>query len=241
MHRDRNEGQQIASSRIGRPKQRPKHQSIMPRPYLPLLISRPNVDDAFHLDASAKRYIGRALDLKELPGRTIESIDRAVNCYRATASGSRSTTVANTLLALRNLEGRRRARKESLALLADDRAAVDYTTINILQPLAKAVLAGQPGANEALRQAAQSRTEELTPHPRVLTSVEPMRLFCGVLRLIFNESAAHLKGRITDEEAWHRCRRFATELFTAAGIDHADFDAHPERLTEYLGTDVSID
>jgi hypothetical protein len=30
------------------------------------------------------------------------------------------------------------------------------------------------------------------------------------------------------------------EVFTIAGIDHADFDAHPERLTKYLGTDVSV-
>jgi hypothetical protein len=30
------------------------------------------------------------------------------------------------------------------------------------------------------------------------------------------------------------------EVFTIAGIDHADFEAHPERLTEYLGTDVSF-
>jgi hypothetical protein len=28
------------------------------------------------------------------------------------------------------------------------------------------------------------------------------------------------------------------QVFAVAGIDHADFDAHPERLTEYLGTEV---
>jgi hypothetical protein len=30
-------------------------------------------------------------------------------------------------------------------------------------------------------------------------------------------------------------------LFSAADITHPDFDAHPERLAEYLGTDVSCD
>ena len=30
------------------------------------------------------------------------------------------------------------------------------------------------------------------------------------------------------------------EVFTIAGIDHADFESLPERLTEYLGTDVSF-
>jgi hypothetical protein len=68
-----------------------------------------------------------------------------------------------------------------------------------------------------------------------------MRFFCGQLRLIFNHCTDHLKGRITQEEAWHHCRQFALAVFSAAGIIHADFDAHPERLTEYLGTDVSTD
>jgi hypothetical protein len=42
------------------------------------------------------------------------------------------------------------------------------------------------------------------------------------------------------DESWRQCRRFAVEVFTITGIDHADFEAHPERLTEYLRTDVSF-
>jgi hypothetical protein len=122
--------------------------------------------------------------------------------------------------------------QESLELFADERAGVDYTTHNAIQPLAKAVLDGRPGANDILAQASLSRASDLAAHPRVATSTEPMR---------FNGSTAHLKGRITQEEAWHRCRQFAIEIFTAASIDHADFDAHPERLTDYLETDVSSD
>jgi hypothetical protein len=199
------------------------------------------VTNTFHLDATAKRGIAWTLGLKELPKSVVKSIDWAVNCYRATEPGSPSTTVANTLLALRNLEKRGRARKEALALFADDRAAVDYTTHNALQPLVKAVPDGRDGANKALIRAAQSRAAELNIHPRVTTKTEPLRLFCGFLRIIFNSSTHHLKGQITDVEAWRRCRRFAIEIFTVAGINHADFDAHPERLTEYLGTDVSAD
>jgi len=85
-----------------------------------------------------------------------------------------------------------------------------------------------------------ARVEQLRNHNRVVTRTEPLRFFAGVLRLIFNRAAAPiLCGTI--EERWHHCRRFAMEVFTIAGIDHADFDAHPERLTEYLGTDVTVD
>jgi hypothetical protein len=192
------------------------------------------VADSFHLDAQAKKCIAETIDLKKLHKRTVESIDLCVNCYRATISGSASTTVANTLLALRQLEKPGRPRQESLALFADDRAAVDYTTHNAIQPLAKAVLDGRPGANDVLSHALLKREEELAVHPRVATSMEPMRLFCGFLRVIFNGSTAHLKGQITEEEAWRRCRRFAVEIFTAATAAACDlFDriAMPAGLT----------
>ena len=209
----------------------------MPRPSLPRLVPHPKVVDSFHLDASAKREIANIVGLKELSESTVESIDRAVNCYRAPIRGSEDTTVANTLYALRQLEKRGRAREDALNLFADDRATVDYTTHNIMQPRAKAVLDGRPGSNDALAQAARDRIAELADHPRVATSTEPLRFFCGVLREIFR----HVKGEIPEEEAWRRCRRFALEIFTAAEIDHADFDTHPKRLTEYLRTDVSAD
>jgi hypothetical protein len=56
--------------------------------------------------------------------------------------------------------------------------------------------------------------------------------------VIFNSATDHLKGHITTEEAWRQCQKFALEVFTVAGIDHRDFDRHPARLTEYLGTEV---
>ena len=207
----------------------------MPRPSLPRLVPHPKVVDSFHLDASAKREIANIVGLKELSESTVESIDRAVNCYRAPIRGSEDTTVANTLYALRQLEKRGRAREDALNLFADDRAAVDYSTHDIMQPLARAVLEGRPGSNEDLAQAAGSRAAELADHPRVATSTEPLRHFCGILRVIF----FHVKGEIPEKEAWRRCRRFALAIFTAAGIDHADFGAHPQRLTEYLRTEVA--
>ena len=173
--------------------------------------------------------------MKELSESTVELIDRAVNCYRAPIRGSEDTTVANTLYALGQLEKRGRAREDALNLFADDRADVDYTTHNIMQSLAKAVLDGRPGSNDALAQAARDRIAELADHPRVATSTEPLRHFCGILRVIF----FHVKGEIPEKEAWRRCRRFALAIFTAAGIDHADFGAHPQRLTEYLRTEVA--
>jgi len=213
----------------------------MPRPYLPRLVARPKAVKSFYLDASANRLIAQTIGLKRLPQDIVGAIEGAVNCYRATKSGSASTTVANTRLGLRNLEQRGRDREEALALLENDRAGADYTTLNILQPLTRAVREKRPGANEALAQAARNRAAELAGHPRVMTATEPLRFFCGVLRAIFNRSTAHLKEETTQEEAWHRCRRFAIEIFTAAGIDRADFTAHPERLTEYLATDVTAD
>jgi hypothetical protein len=125
--------------------------------------------------------------------------------------------------------------------LADDRCGVDYTTLKALQPFAKAVLANYPGARDALAGAAKARADTLRGHNRVIPPTESLRFFCGRLRVIFNEASAHLKGKITVEQAWQRCQQFAMEVFAIAGIDHANFDAHPERLREYLGTDITID
>ena len=124
--------------------------------------------------------------------------------------------------------------------LADDRSGVDYTTLTAMQPLAKAVLANCPGASEALARAAGARAEELRKHKRVDPRKESLRFFCGILRLIFNDAAAPVLWGTVDD-GWRHCRQFAMEVFAIAGIDHANFDAHPERLTEYLGTDVTVD
>lgn len=126
-----------------------------------------------------------------------------------------------------------------MARLFDDRSGVDYVTHSALQPLASAVLENRPSTKKALAHAARKRIEELEQHKRVEPATESLRHFCGWLRIIFNEATPHLRQSITVDEAWRNCRSFALEVFSVAGIEHADFVAHPERLTEYLGTNVS--
>lgn len=208
----------------------------MPRAYVPRLIPRPKAG-SFKLDPASERAIARTFGLERLPTETVEQVEAAVAAYRATEAGSQSTTVANTLLLLRQLEKQGPRRREALELLANDRAGVDDATHDALQNLAKAVLVVEPTADVELMEAARRRILELEQHPRIVTALESLRYFCGVLRLIFLECTnAHANG--TAESRWHQCRQFTLAVFDAAGIAHADFDAHPERLTEYLGTKV---
>lgn len=210
----------------------------MPRPYPPTRIPIPTVQP-FTIGEAEKREIARTLKLERLPPEIDGAIAAAIAIYKATATGSSDTTVGNTLAALRELEKAGTRYKKAVALLADDRSGVDYVTHNAVQPLVKAVLESQPGSKELLTRAARERIKELEQHKRVESATESLRHFCGWLRVIFNAATSHLRQAITIDEAWHNCRRFAMEVFIAEGIDHADFVAHPERLTEYLGTDVS--
>jgi hypothetical protein len=193
----------------------------------------------FILDDHQQRDLAKVLGLGRLPPLVSGAIAAAIANYKATEAGSPDTTVGNTLAALTELTRRGRAYEKAVARLADDRSAVDDIAHKALQPSARATLAGQPGAKAALAQAAHARAEQLRAHKRVNPRTESLRLFCGWLRVIFNSATDHLRGRVTTGEAWRQCGRFALEVFAVAGIDHADFDAHPERLTEYLGTDVT--
>jgi hypothetical protein len=213
----------------------------MPRPYLPNLVQSPKTIP-FKLARGDKRNIARTIGVKSLSRNVVELIECNVVFYRATNAGSPSCTVANTGFALHQLEKKGRARQEALYLLSNDRAAVDYTTLNAIQSLAKAVLTEKPGAEDNLLQVARNRAAELRQHPRVVHTSEPLRFFCGVLREIFKVMTAdHLKQTIPSEKAWKLCRCFAFAVFEAAGIERHHFFAHPERLTEYLRTDVTTD
>jgi hypothetical protein len=197
----------------------------------------PPAPKPFPIGDQEKADLARVLRVDGLPPELCHTISHAIGCYQATKDGSKDTTVANTLTALGEVTKPGRAYKKAVQRLADERSGVDYTTHEMLQPLAAAVLKDEPGSREALAQAAAKRMEELRAHKRVAPPTESLRIFCGILRLIFNQSGSPaLRGSI--DGSWHQCRRFAVEVFTIAGIDHADFDAHPERLTEYLGTDV---
>ncbi len=209
----------------------------MPRPLPPPPATPPTVAP-FNLGDEEKRDLAKSLGLKSLSAQATDMIAAAIPNYKATEAGSPDTTIGNTLAELDELKKKGAAYQRAVARLADDRSGVDYTTHGILQPLAKAALGNDLGAQEALAQAARARAEELRQHKRVDITIEPLRLFCGWLRLIFNHTAAS-ELRCTDTEGWRHCRQFAMEVFTVADIMHADFDAHPERLTEYLGTDVT--
>jgi hypothetical protein len=207
----------------------------VPRP-TPPPPSRIPIAEPFNLDERQLRDLSGRLGVPSISPLVATAIAEAIACHKAAAVGS--STVGNTLAELRELKKSGRAYDRAVARLANDRSGVDYVTHALLQPLAKAVQAGDAVARDKLAQAAVSRTAELNQHPRVQTTKEPMRFFCGVLREIFRRAAAPaLQAPLGD--GWHHCRRFALEVFTIAGIEHADFDAHPERLTEYLGTDVS--
>lgn len=211
----------------------------MPRPYPPAPTWPPPAPKPFPIGDREKADLAGVLGLDSLQPELCDAISHAIGCYQATKNGSKDTTVANTLAALGELTKQGRAYKKAVQRLADERSGVDYTTHETLQSLATAVLKDEPGSREALAQAAAKRMGELRAHKRVAPPTESLRFFCGVLRLIFNQSdAPALHGSL--DESWQRCRKFAMEVFTIVGIDHADFDAHPERLTEYLGTDVSV-
>lgn len=204
----------------------------MPRPYPPPLLGAPDVK-RFDIDASDRHRLARALGLTTLPPDLGDAIAHAIACFLATRGASRDTTVGSTLAALAQVSRPGRAYDAVVARLADDRYGIDYTTHNRLQLLARGAMSGDAEARNTLELAARDRAAELRAHPRVAPDAEALRFFCGVLRTIFNAAASP-----TTDRTWRNCRRFALEVLSVAGVDHADFDAHPDRLDEYLGTDI---
>jgi hypothetical protein len=207
--------------------------TCMPRPNPPPPITRPTIH-AFHLSDSDKRDLARILARESLPLEAAEAISVAISVYKATEAGAADTTIGNAVAALIELtHPAGRGYKRAVRRMSDDASGVDDTTLAMLQPLAKAVLAGKPEATKLLSRAARARAAELQNHDRVSPRTESLRFFCGVLREIFKNWAEP-----APDEAWHRCGKFALEVLTIAGVETAKFIAHPERLKEYLGTDV---
>jgi hypothetical protein len=206
----------------------------MPRPNPPPPITRPAIH-AFHLSDADKRDLARIVARESLPPEAAEAIAAAISAYKATEAGAADTTIGNTVAALTELtRPTGRGYKRAVQRVSEDSSGVDDTTLAILQPLAKAVLADKPEATKLLCRAARARAAELQNHERVLPRAESLRHFCGVLREIFRTWALP-----TPDEPWHRCGKFALEVLTIADVEHADFIAHPDRLRKYLGTDVS--
>ena len=202
----------------------------MPRPYPPPSVPYPTVEP-FAMDSTDQRRLARALGLTHLPPEWIPEINHSIACYKAIQSGNRDTTIKNTRAALAELYRPERAYRDAASRFASDLSGVEYTTLDRLQPLARATLAGDPEAPKALAAAAKERAAELKGL-RVEPKKEPFRSFCGILRVIFDGVASPSMDRTP-----HNRAKFALGVFVAAEIDHADFAAHPERLHKYLATD----
>jgi hypothetical protein len=207
----------------------------MPRPYPPLLLRKPTVD-TFVLDSVDQQGLARTLGLPRLPPKVAAEIGYAIACYKVTQDGSRDTTKGNTLAALDELIRRGRSYMKAVSRFASDLSGVDDTTLSRLQPLARAVLGGDLRARETLAQAARARAAEVRNHPHVVPKAEVLRFFCGVLRVIFDAAASP-----TVDRTWHNCGLFVLEVLSTAGIEHANFHAHPGRLRKYLATDVTTE
>ena len=203
----------------------------MSRPYPPPLVLAPT-PKSFVMDSIHHRNLAQALGLRHLPEDLITGMNDVIGRYKAIQHGSRDTTVGNILAALKQLyEPGGRDYQKAVSRFASDHSGVDDTTLDRLQPLARAVLAGDPEAPKALAAAAKERAAELKGL-RVEPKKEPFRSFCGILRVIVDGVASPSMDRTP-----HNRAKFALGVFVAAEIDHADFAAHPERLHKYLATD----
>ena len=226
-------GGEVAGSKSCRRIRKSSRRIPMPRSYPPPLQSTPQVK-AFELSQIDRQRLARPLDQQTLSPQVTAAISHAIAVYKATRHGAHDTTKGTTLAALAQVTKPGREYEKAVSRLADDRSGVDYSTLEVVKPLAMAVLAGDVGAKQALAEAAAIRAAALREIPRVAPRAEALRFFCGVLKLIFDNAAA-----TTVERTWANCGKFALEVFGISGIETADFEAHPERLTKYLRTDVS--
>src|ERR1700687_1109417 len=116
----------------------------MPRPNPPPPSKIPTAVP-FSLDDRQQRDLAKLLGQTLLSPPVVDAVAAAIACYKATAAGSSDTTVVNTLAELRERKKSGRVYDRAVARLADDRSGIDYVTHATLQPLAKAVLAGEQG------------------------------------------------------------------------------------------------
>jgi hypothetical protein len=73
-------------------------------------------------------------------------------------------------------------------------------------------------------------------HERVYPEREVWRLFCGYLGNIFDDLSVQI---FTDASDYRQKRRtFALAVMDAVGIEHSDYDSHPNRLDELLSAEA---
>jgi hypothetical protein len=157
------------------------------------------------------------------------TLQEAIALYRASLQDHR-TTKGPVKAAVQDLQMARRKLLDALTPFTDPISWVDIETFNALNPIAKQCL----GALRRLELVANAQVE-LTGR-RVYPATECLCQFCGTLRLFFHRFAD--PARTKSPDATKHLRHFALAVFEVVGIDHADFDAHPERLDEMLRTDA---
>ena len=157
------------------------------------------------------------------------TLQELIAVYRASLPLAITTGQVRT--AIRDLQKAKRKLIGTLAPFTDENSWVDFETFEALNPLAKECLA----ALERLEPVANVQVERLAGR-RVYPATECLWQFCGTLRLFFRQFANPTLTK--SPEATKHLRSFALAVFEAAGIDHADYDAHPERLDEMLRTDA---
>ena len=190
--------------------------------------------EPFKLESFQRADISRTLGYDLLSPELADAIEHAIACFLATKDGNPDTTVANTIAALDEILAHGRTYEQAVQRIADDKSSVDCVTHDRLQALALAVMGGDVAARDGLDCAAREERGQLLRHRRITPKTEALHWFCVMLKLFFDEYAA--KGL---ERTPANSRVFALEALTIAGVNEPDFGTHPERLTEYMETDVT--
>lgn len=170
----------------------------------------------------------------------VHRIEYEISSYRIQKIGNPGTTVGSTLATLRELI---RAIERAIATGHPRRRAKAKKIMDRIRCCRSSVAAearerllsngNWPGDILAVARDLQARYRE---HPRIESSVEPFRHFCGKIGMIFGSFSS--PGFITPESYNLKRRRFALCVLDAMGETHADYDANPGRLDELLSADV---
>ena len=202
----------------------------MPRPVAPARLGPPDVQQFIQpLEKSNRSDLARALGLREMSDNAAATLQQLIAVYRSSLPLAITTGQVRT--AIRDLQEAKRKLIGTLAPFTDENSWVDIETFGALNPIAKQCL----GVLRQLELVANAQVERHAGR-RVYPATECLWQFCGTLRLFFHRLAD--PALIKSPDATKHLRHFALAVFEAVGIDHADFDAHPERLDEMLRTDA---
>jgi len=204
----------------------------VPKSLPPVPIGSIAVDSfAVKLNAHAQAEIARTLGLAVLPCDVRSMLEDAIRTYRASASAAKGATRAAVIAAIDEAQRTGKRFANALIQFTNERSAVDEETFDALNPRARECLA----ALERFHSNADAARERVREWPRINPLQEQLRHFCGWLRLIYCHATPN---HAHDSNMQAKMRKFALAVFVAMGLDHADFEAHPERLDELLATDI---